>query len=91
MILFLLFIEARGGDPCSSTVPCDATRGLTCSNTSNTCQCNQLSYWDNVTTFWCQTKVILINFILFYINIFSFLFFFVLENLWYYLSIFFSM
>jgi hypothetical protein len=66
-VLFFLiryvFIDALGWQPCSITVPCDTSRGLTCSNTSNTCQCDQYSYWDNVTTFWCQSQVILINMI----------------------------
>ncbi|CAF2587610.1 unnamed protein product [Rotaria sp. Silwood2] len=46
--------NALGGETCSASVPCDTTRGLTC--VSNICECDQYSYWDNVTTYWCQSK-----------------------------------
>jgi hypothetical protein len=56
MILSVL-IDALGWEYCSVTVPCDTTRGLTCA-AFNLCECDNYSYWDNVTTMWCQQKVI---------------------------------
>ncbi|CAF4086891.1 unnamed protein product [Rotaria socialis] len=46
--------NALGGQPCSVSVPCDTKRGLTC--TAGICECDSYSYWDNVTTEWCQEK-----------------------------------
>lgn len=48
-------IDALGGQACSGSVPCDTTRGLSC--VSSICQCDAYSYWDNVTSQWCQPKV----------------------------------
>lgn len=48
--------NARGWEPCSGSIPCDATRGLTCNSSLSTCECDSLSFWDNVTTQYCQQK-----------------------------------
>ncbi|CAF1503612.1 unnamed protein product [Adineta ricciae] len=45
--------KVLGWDPCNSSVPCDTTRGLTC--VSGYCECDAYSFWDNVTTKYCQT------------------------------------
>jgi hypothetical protein len=64
-------LDALGWQPCSTipNVPCDATRGLSCQ--AGLCDCSSsLDYWDNVTTLYCQTKVILINIKSFYLKSF---------------------
>ena len=77
----IFFSDAFGWEPCSASIACDTTRGLTCSNVTNTCECDEYSYWDNVTTFWCEPKVNqLVHFL---IDIF----FYFQENLCDYLSI----
>jgi hypothetical protein len=53
---FLCSLDALGWQPCSSSIPCDSTRGLTC--LSGLCQCDSYSYWDNGTIQWCEPKVI---------------------------------
>jgi hypothetical protein len=55
-MILSIFIDALGWEPCSTAVPCDTTRGLTC--VANICECDQYSFWDNVTTIWCQIIVI---------------------------------
>ena len=49
-------LDAFGWEACDVSILCDTSRGLTCVN--NTCECGSLYYWDNVTAFWCEQKVI---------------------------------
>ena len=57
----LFFSDALGWQACSGSVPCDTSVGLTC--TAGLCQCDALSYWDNVTTLTCLPRVIGYNFL----------------------------